>query len=125
MNLSRSCGPDILVEADGLLREGDIVQLRANPRCQLQVFSTPGHTEDFVLFYDAAGHTAFIGDTICKGEAGLTDFPTGDAKKLQQSITGKILTLPDDTLLLSGHSQPTTVGAEKPRYAAPVSLKYL
>lgn len=69
-----------------------------------------------MTFYDAADHVAFVGDAIFKGQPGSAGYPTGDAQKLLTSITDQILTLPDDTLLLSGHSEPTTVGQEKPLY---------
>lgn len=116
LNLSRANGPDILIKPDATFQEGDILSLQANPSCQLRVRYTPGHTQDSVVFYAADSHTAFVGDTIFKGEPGLTIFPTGDPQRLLASILRKVLTLPEDTILLSGHSQPTTVQQEKLHY---------
>ena len=56
---------------------------------------------------------AFVGDTIFRGGIGWTDWYGGDYDTLMKSIRTKILTLPDETILYSGHSEPTTVGAEK------------
>lgn len=58
---------------------------------------------------------AFVGDSIFKNSFGLTHFPGGDEGTLMQSVTGKILNLPEKTILLSGHTEPTTVGAERKR----------
>ena len=60
--------------------------------------------------------TAFVGDTIFKGTYGATHFPTGDWDVLMHSIREKVLSLPDDTVLLSGHTEATTVGAERRYY---------
>ena len=68
------------------------------------------------MFYSGADHTAFVGDTIFKGSIGNYQYPGGDPEDLQRSIIEKIFTLPDNTVLCSGHSEQTTVGAEKRRY---------
>ena len=82
----------------------------------LRLVPTPGHTEDGVMYVaEAEPHLAFVGDTIFLASYGATHFPGGDERTLLTSIKERILTLPDDTYLLSGHSEPTTVGAEKGR----------
>lgn len=91
----------------------DYIVLSTNRNVKLDVIYTPGHTEDSVVYYDAAEHIAFVGDTIFKNSIGATHFPGGNLTQLQQSITQKILILPDNTVLYSGHSEPTTVAAEK------------
>ena len=58
---------------------------------------------------------ALAADTIFRGSYGATHFPGGDEPTLMQSIKTRLLTLPEDTLLLSGHSEPTTVGEERTR----------
>ena len=58
---------------------------------------------------------AFVGDTIFRASYGATHFPGGDEPTLMESIKTRLLTLPTDTLLLSGHSEPTTVGEEQTR----------
>ncbi len=82
----------------------------------LRLVPTPGHTEDGVMYVaEAEPHLAFVGDTIFRASYGATHFPGGDERTLLASIQERILTLPDDTYLLSGHSEPTTVGEEKGR----------
>ena len=82
----------------------------------LRLVPTPGHTEDGVMYVaETEPHLAFVGDTIFRASYGATHFPGGDERTLLTSIKERILTLPDDTYLLSGHSEPTTVGEEKGR----------
>ena len=82
----------------------------------LRLVPTPGHTEDDVMYVaETEPHLAFVGDTIFRASYGATHFPGGDERTLLASIQERILTLPDDTYLLSGHSEPTTVGEEKGR----------
>ena len=90
--------------------------ISANPLLKLKAIHTPGHTQDAVIYYDAENHLAFVGDTIFKNSIGATHFPGGDLEQLLQSIKKNILTLPDNTVLYSGHSEPTTVKAEKANF---------
>ena len=113
LNLGYYCGRTFdLTEAE-YVNDGDEIRLNADPSVVLKVIHTPGHTQDSVLYYDMANKTAFVGDTIFKDSMGATHFPGGDFAQLQQSIRQKVLTLPDDTVLYSGHSEPTVVGHEK------------
>lgn len=75
----------------------------------LEVLHVPGHTDDSCAFYCEQGGFALVGDTVYEGGPGLTVFPTGDGPRLRESIRKSILTLPPDTMLLSGHSRPMTV----------------
>jgi glyoxylase-like metal-dependent hydrolase (beta-lactamase superfamily II) len=80
------------------------------------VIHTPGHTPDSVIYYAPKDNIAFVGDTIFKGSIGNWQYPGGNPEDLQRSIIQRIFTLPDQTVLYSGHSDPTTVGTEKRRY---------
>lgn len=113
-NLSAFFMNEIKLNNAQYLDEGQDIILEANPSVKLRVIYTPGHTQDAVIYYDADNKTAFVGDTIFKNSVGRTDIPGGNERQLYQSIREKIFTLPDDTVLYSGHSAPTTVGAEKP-----------
>ena len=113
LNLGDYCGRTFDLEKAEYVNDGDEIALEADSAVKLNVIHTPGHTPDSVLYYDAANKTAFVGDTIFKDSMGATHFPGGDFAQLQQSIRQKVLTLPDDTVLYSGHSEPTTVGYEK------------
>ena len=94
--------------------DNDVISL-SNDSAKLKVIPTPGHTLDSVVFYDEKNHLAFVGDTIFKAGYGNTQFPGGDENTLMNSIKNKIFTLPDKTILYSGHSDETTVEAEKKR----------
>ncbi|MDE5968159.1 MAG: MBL fold metallo-hydrolase, partial [Muribaculaceae bacterium] len=80
---------------------------------RLKVIHTPGHTPGSVTYYSKAEKAAFVGDLLYQHGPGLTHFPGGNRQMLESSIVNKILTLPDDTLLLSGHSSPITVAQER------------
>jgi glyoxylase-like metal-dependent hydrolase (beta-lactamase superfamily II) len=92
------------------LHHGMILHLGGN---LLEVRHAPGHTPGHVIFYCAAEKVAFCGDVIFQGSIGRTDLPGGDYQTLIQSIRSQILTLPDETRLLSGHGPESTVGAER------------
>ena len=110
-NLSSYFGEGIKLSEACYFEENDEFSLSDN--LSLKVVYTPGHTLDSVVFYDKKNGIAFVGDTIFKGSVGRTDVPGGDFQTLQTSIKNKILALPDETILYSGHSDSTTVGAEK------------
>ena len=109
LNLSAEHGMRLTLQGTKPLQEGDKVTLDAAPDVALSVLHVPGHTEDSLVYVlDGAG-IAFVGDVVYEGGPGLTIFPTGNGPELAESIREKVLTLPNDTTLLSGHSQPITV----------------
>lgn len=76
-----------------------------------KVLHTPGHTRGGIsLLFDRA---VFVGDTLFAGSVGRTDFYGGDHSTLIRSIQTKLLNLPDDTIVYSGHGPATTIGEEK------------
>jgi hydroxyacylglutathione hydrolase len=81
--------------------------------CSFQVRFTPGHAPGHVTLYEADAGVAFVGDVVFHGSIGRTDLPGGDMQTLMKAIRNEILTLPDDTVLYSGHGPATTVGAER------------
>ena len=99
-------GPEPTVD----LHHGQILNLGSNV---FEVRHTPGHTRGHVVFYCAAQKVVFCGDVIFYSSIGRTDLPGGDYATLMRSIHDHILTLPDDTRLLSGHGPETTVGVER------------
>lgn len=113
-NLSRLCGPAITINDAHYFHDGDILTLSKTH--SLRVIHTPGHTEDSVTLYDAHEGIAFVGDTIFKDGPGSDKYPGGNTRDLFTSITRKILTLPDRTILYSGHSEPATVKEERENY---------
>ncbi|MDE5874458.1 MAG: MBL fold metallo-hydrolase [Muribaculaceae bacterium] len=113
LNLSGNTGQPMKVMHYEELYDGEIIRLKENSGFYLKVISTPGHTPGSVVFYAPEAGAAFVGDTLYQHGPGLTNFPGGDRRALEDSIINKVLTLPDDTVLLSGHSSPITVGEEK------------
>ncbi|MBR6716991.1 MAG: MBL fold metallo-hydrolase [Oscillospiraceae bacterium] len=114
MNLSRQCVGDMVIRDTVKFKDGDTITL--DEAHSLRVIYTPGHTPDSVLLYNEKERIAFVGDTIFKESIGNYTFPGGNKDLLIQSIMERVFTLPDDTVLYSGHSEPTTVGAEKRFY---------
>lgn len=78
-----------------------------------EVRHVPGHCPGSVLYWCEAEGLAFSGDTILDGATGRVDFPHCGMPQLERSIREQIYTLPDDTVLLPGHYEPTKVGIEK------------
>lgn len=118
-NLSRGFGEEVRLEKGGsivYLMDGEEVSLQNGP-LTLRYIHTPGHTEDSGIYLDEQAGIAFVGDTIfAHGGYGNFRFPGGDLKTLLTSIKTRILPLPEEVRLYSGHSEPTTVGHEKAYY---------
>lgn len=112
LNLSGNYRHPVTIEHYEELYDGEIIRLKANSGFNLKVIHTPGHTPGSVVFYSSSENAAFVGDLLYQHGPGLTDFPGGNRKILEDSIVNKILTLPAETLLLSGHSSPITVAEE-------------
>ena len=115
-NLSTWGGAPVTLTDVETFADGAHITLAANPALSLEVRYTPGHTTDSCIFYSAHDGIAFVGDTIFFASVGRTDFPGGDTAALWESIRTQIFTLPPDTVLYSGHTEPTTVGDELARY---------
>lgn len=81
--------------------------------CRFEVRFTPGHSPGHVILVAPGDHLALVGDVVFQGSIGRTDLPGGSLETLMRSIRQEVLTLPDDTVLYSGHGLPTTVGHER------------
>jgi hydroxyacylglutathione hydrolase len=79
--------------------------------CELRVHHTPGHAPGHVVL--VGDGFALVGDCVFAGSIGRTDLPGGDFQQLMRSIRTHILTLPEETVLYSGHGPETTVGHER------------
>jgi len=85
-------------------------------RREARALHTPGHTPGSIcLFFEQAGEIPilFAGDTLFRGSIGRTDLPGGSTPAILQSIRQRLLTLPDDTLVIPGHGPETSVLAER------------
>ena len=99
-------------EPDLALAEGDIISFGTYT---FQVLFTPGHTPGHVSFYEAKAGVVFDGDVLFAGGIGRTDLPGGDYETLMASINDKLMVLPDETVVCSGHGPVTTIGRERAR----------
>ncbi len=79
----------------------------------LEVRHAPGHSPGSVLFVDHASGQVIGGDVLFQGSIGRTDLWGGDMETLLTSIREQLLTLPDETIVYSGHGPSTTVGTER------------
>ena len=79
----------------------------------LKVLFTPGHSPGHVSFYDADSGIIFDGDVLFAGGIGRTDLPGGSYETLMASINEKLMVLPDETVVCSGHGPTTTIGQER------------
>jgi len=78
-----------------------------------KAFHVPGHSPGSMAFYDEKEGVLFAGDVLFRASIGRTDLPKGDYATLINSITNKLLPLPDSTVVYSGHGPATTIGFEK------------
>ena len=115
-NLSKFFDEEMTLDDVTFIDDNANITLDANKNFGVKLIPLAGHTTDSAVYYSAKDHVAFVGDSIFLGSYGRTDFPGGDELTLFKNLKEKILTLPDDTILLSGHSAPTNVKAEKNRY---------
>jgi glyoxylase-like metal-dependent hydrolase (beta-lactamase superfamily II) len=81
------------------------------------VHHTPGHCPGGVCLAvgrtDEAARDLFVGDTLFAGGIGRTDLPGGSLPTLLRSIREVLFSFPDETVVYSGHGEPTTIGREK------------
>ena len=111
--------PPPSARVDQLLREGDTVRWG---NYAASILHTPGHTPGSVSLYlpgtgaasaAEAGPTLFAGDTLFAGSIGRTDLWGGSMTDILRSIRGKLLVLPEQTLVYPGHGPATTIGEER------------
>lgn len=77
------------------------------------VMHTPGHTEGSVCLYFPAEKLLISGDTLFARGIGRTDLPGGSFEKIMRSLRDRVMTLPDDTVVVPGHGPRTTIGEER------------
>ncbi len=92
------------------LNEGDKIKLGD---IEIEVLHVPGHSPGSLVFYLPKNNCLFAGDVLFRGSIGRTDLAKGNLDELLSGIRTKLLTLPDETIVFSGHGQRTTIGEEK------------
>jgi glyoxylase-like metal-dependent hydrolase (beta-lactamase superfamily II) len=96
---------DYVIEPDSIIPVG---------RLKLRTIFTPGHTPGSMCFKLEDSPVLFSGDTLFPGGAGNTKFPGGDFDTVIRSIDERLFTLDADTVVMPGHGDDTTIGAERP-----------
>ncbi len=103
----------IELEADSRVDDGDLIHIG---NIEFVIISTPGHTKGGLCLYSPKEELVFTGDTLFSGTWGRTDLPTGSFVELINSITDKLMTLPDNTVVYPGHGKITMIKDERNIY---------
>jgi hydroxyacylglutathione hydrolase len=97
-------------DPDQFVEDADIVEVAG---VRLVAITTPGHTPGSVSYYCEEAGALFSGDTLFRGSIGRTDMPGGSFEEEMTSICDRLLILPEETLVLPGHMDQTTIAFEK------------
>jgi hydroxyacylglutathione hydrolase len=98
------------VAIDVPARDGDTLAVGLT---EVHVLHTPGHTPGSISLWLPGENKLLAGDTLFRDGIGRTDLPGGDGREILRSIQGKLLTLPEEALVIPGHGPGTTIGREK------------
>ncbi len=102
--------PPEQIAIDQNLKDADRLQVG---NLHASVMHTPGHTEGSICLYFPAEKKLIAGDILFAGSIGRTDLPGGSYEKIMDSLRGRLLSLPDETLVIPGHGPETTIGVER------------
>lgn len=97
-------------EADEFLVEGQEIKVGQET---LKVLFVPGHAPGHVVFYHESSKQCIAGDTLFRGSIGRTDLPVGNHNLLLEKIKSELFTLPEETIIYSGHGPETNIAFEK------------
>jgi hydroxyacylglutathione hydrolase len=101
-------------EIDAPAEEGATLELGGElGTTAFHILHTPGHTQGSVSIWIPAENKLIAGDTLFRDSIGRTDLPGGDSRQILRSIHSKLLTLPEDAVVVPGHGPKTTIGREK------------
>jgi len=98
-------------QPDAELHAGQVLTIAG---VDVQVLHTPGHSPGAVCFYVPELGVLFSGDTLFSGGPGATGRSFSDFPTIIDSISHRLLNLPDETVVHTGHGDDTTIGAEAP-----------
>lgn len=110
LNLSGWEGKETAYHADRYLKDEQEIDLAG---FHIRVLFTPGHTVGGCCYLFPYQNAVFAGDTLFAQSVGRTDFPKGSAAQLIRAIEEKLLVLPDDVTVYTGHNEITTIGTER------------
>ncbi|MGD1319934.1 MBL fold metallo-hydrolase [Chryseobacterium sp. 2R14A] len=80
---------------------------------KFRIYHVPGHSPGSVVYHNENQKFMISGDVLFEGSIGRTDLHKGNYEQLIEGIKTKLFILDDDTQVLSGHGNPTTIGFEK------------
>ena len=95
---------------DAYIEDGAVVEVGS---LRFEALFTPGHAPGHLAFYAAEQGLVLSGDALFAGSVGRVDLPGGSMEVLLRSINERLLTLPDETIVHSGHGPETTIGEER------------
>jgi hydroxyacylglutathione hydrolase len=98
------------VAIDVPVKDGDSLVVGTT---EFHVLDTPGHTQGSISLWIPSENKLVAGDTLFRDSIGRTDLPGGDGRQILRSIYTKLLPLPDETVVIPGHGENTTIGREK------------
>ena len=98
------------VAIDQAARDGDRLVMGAT---EFHVLHTPGHTQGSISLWIPSENKLVAGDTLFRDSIGRTDLPGGNGRQILRSIHDKLMPLPDETVVIPGHGENTTIGREK------------
>jgi len=98
------------IEIDRSVTTGESVSAGSH---SATILHTPGHTEGSICLYFEAEKKLIAGDTLFAGSIGRTDLPGGSMQKIMGSLRDTVMALPDDTIVVPGHGELTTIGEER------------
>ena len=104
---------EIELEPDSRVDDGDLIHVG---NLEFKVIHTPGHTKGGTSLFSEQEGLLFSGDTLFRGTWGRTDLPTSSFEAIINSITKKLLILPEETIVYPGHGKSTVIKEEKPIY---------
>ena len=96
----------------GLSTQLDDIQKLYFGESELQLFHVPGHSPGSIAIYCQTQNFIIVGDVLFQGSIGRTDLPGGNYETLMNSIYSKLMVLPPDTIVYSGHGPATTIHEE-------------
>lgn len=110
LNLCGMIGEHKVYHADIFVKDEEVLNFAG---FSIRVFFTPGHTIGGCCYYIADEKILFSGDTLFQESVGRTDFPRGSASDLIRAIREKLMPLPDDVTVYTGHDESTLIGYER------------
>ena len=114
INLAEHIGVEsTYINVDSILDNEDLLHIG---NIEFKVIHTPGHTCGGSSLYCEEEKMIFTGDTLFRGTWGRTDLPTSNFAEIMDSITNKLMQLPEETIIYPGHGKSSMIKEERPIY---------